>query len=62
MQNSILHVTEDQADVLCVDSSGEVVVQGLLLLVLAFVMETLPGIFGRLLSSGDPLQILRNSL
>lgn len=40
MKNSILHVTENQADVLRVDSSGEVVVQGLLLLVPAFVTET----------------------
>lgn len=40
MKNGILHVTEDEADVLRVDRSGEVVVQGLLLLVPAFVTET----------------------
>lgn len=40
MKDSILHVAENEADVLRVDSSGEVVVQGLLLLVPAFVTET----------------------
>lgn len=40
MKNSILHVPENQADVFRVDSSGEVVVQGLLLLVPALVPET----------------------
>lgn len=40
MENSILDIPEHQADVLRVDCSGEVVVQGLLLLVPALVPET----------------------
>lgn len=40
MKNGILHVAENKADVLRVDGGGEVVVQGLLLLVPAFVPET----------------------
>lgn len=40
MKNSILDVAENQADVLRVDRGGEVVVQGLLLLVPPLVPET----------------------
>lgn len=40
VKNRVLHVAEDQADVLRVDGRGEVVVQGLLLLVPAFATET----------------------
>lgn len=55
---------EHQADVLGVDGGGEVVVQGLLLLVPALAAEALHQEFpGRsLLSSGGPLQTLGNSL
>lgn len=41
MENGILDVTEHEADVLRVDGGGEVVIQGLLLLVPAFAAETL---------------------
>lgn len=41
MQDGVFDITEDKANVLCVNGSGEVMIQGLLLLLPALVAEAL---------------------